>query len=209
MLELIDNLTQTLVTMVALMAAGILYYRRRKQAFYLLACFFGSFMLGSFHWTLYILLFDRTPQVFYVSELAWMASFLFLLTLVYVMASEEEKKFRHPAMLLVPVFCIPQLVLYLRFGEILGNLLMVGLTMTIALLSMRGFIFARRQEGQARRRQYFHGLVLLIVFLEFALWTTSCFWISDNLSNPYFAIDFLLSAALLALVPALRKAVMA
>ncbi|MFA5586782.1 MAG: hypothetical protein WDA02_09705 [Saccharofermentanales bacterium] len=209
MIELLDNLTQSAVTLTAFIAAGIFYYRSRQQAFYLLACFLGCFMLGTFHWTLYILLFDTTPQVFYVSELAWNASYLFLLTMTYTLASEEEKKFRHPAMLLVPLFCLPQLALYLTFGEIMGNLIMVGLTMTAALFAMRGFLFARRQSGPARQKQYFHGAVLVTVFLEYGLWTSSCFWISDTLTNPYFWFDFLLSAALLALVPALKKAVTA
>lgn len=209
MVELLDNLTQAAAALAAFIAAGLLYYRTRRQTFYLLACFLGCFMLGCFHWTLYILLFDSTPQVFYVSELAWIASFLFLLTLEYALASKEEKSFRHPALLLVPLFCLPQLALYLSYGEILGNLLMVGLTMSIAFLALRGFIYARRQQGRARDMQYFHGMVLVIVFLEFCLWTSSCFWYSDTMSNPYFWFDFLLSAALLALVPATKKAVSA
>ncbi len=209
MVELLDNLTQSAVTLIAFIAAGTIYYRTRRQSFYLLACFLGCFMLGTFHWTLYILLFDSSPQVFYVSELAWNASFLFLLTLAFVLATEEEKRFRHPAMLLVPLFCIPQLILYLIHGDILGNLLMVGLIMVVALFAMRGFVFARRQSGQARNLQYFHGAVLVVIFLEFALWTSSCFWISDTMSNPYFWFDFLLSASLLALVPAMKKAVSA
>ena len=209
MVELLDNLTQSAATLIAFIGASILYYRTRRQSFFLLACFLGCFMLGTFHWTLYMLLFDSSPQVFYVSELAWNASFLFLLTLAYLLATEEEKKFRHPVLLLVPVFCIPQLILYLSRGEIFANLLMVGLTMAVAFFAMRGFVFARRQSGQARNLQYFHGAVLVIIFLEFGLWTSSCFWISDTMSNPYFWFDFLLSASLLALVPAMKKAVTA
>ncbi len=207
MTELLDNLTQSAATLIAFIAAGVLYYRTHRQSFYLLACFLGCFMLGTFHWTLYVLLFNSSPQVFYVSELAWNASYLFLLTLEYVQATEEEKKFWHPALLLVPAFCIPQLILYLSFGEILGNLFMVGLTMVVAYFAVRGFIYARKQSGEVRNMQYFHGAVLVIVFLEYCLWTSSCFWVSDTMSNPYFWFDLLLSAALLALVPATKKAV--
>jgi F0F1-type ATP synthase membrane subunit c/vacuolar-type H+-ATPase subunit K len=114
---------------------------------------------------------------------------------------------RYPALLLVPVFCIPQLILYLGFGEILGNILMVGLTMLVAHFALRGFIFARKQSGAARNKQCFHGMVLVIVFLEFALWTSSCFWTDNTVSNPHFWFDFLLSAALPTLVPATKRAV--
>jgi len=55
--------------------------------------------------------------------------------------------------------------------------------------------------------QFFHIVVLLILILEYVLWTSSCFWVSNTLTNPYFWIDFLLTAALLALIPATRKAV--
>jgi hypothetical protein len=48
---------------------------------------------------------------------------------------------------------------------------------------------------------------LCICALEFCLWTASCFWVSDTLTNPYFWFDFLLTAALFALLPATRKAV--
>ncbi len=207
MVELIDNLTQSAAALAAFIAAGVIYYKTRQQTFYLLACFMGCFMLGSFHWTLYILLFDRTPQIFYVSELAWSASFLFLLTLEYILASDQEKIFFHPALLLVPLFCIPQLFLYLSFGEISGNIFVVGLTMAAAWFAMRGLIFARTQVGAARNMQYFHAAVLFLIFLEYCLWTSSCFWISDTISNPYFWFDFLLTLALIALIPAAKKAV--
>ena len=209
MVELLDNLIQSGASLLAFLAAGIFYYRTRQQTVYLLASYLGSFMLGSLHWTLYLLLFDSTPQVFYVSELAWIAASLFLLTLELVLASGEEKNFRHPALLLVPVFCIPQLILYLTRGEILGNLIMVGLNMSIAYLALRGLIYARKGQGRSRDKVYFHAAVLWIIVLEFGLWTSSCFWPGDTLSNPYFWIDFALSLSLLTLVPALKKAVAA
>ncbi len=207
MIELATNLIQSVATLTAFMVTVAIYNKTRRQAIFLLACFLGCFMLGAFHWTLHIILFNSTPQIFYVSELAWIAAYLFLLTLEYVMATKEEKQFRHPALLLVPIFCIPQLILYLSFGEILGNLLMVGLTMAVAYFALRGFIFARKQSGETQNMQYFHGAVLVIIFLEFALWTSSCFWIGDTLSNPYFWFDLMLSVALLVLVPATKKAV--
>ena len=41
-------------------------------------CFYGCFALGALYWTLYLLLFDTTPRVFYVSEFGWVASVIFL-----------------------------------------------------------------------------------------------------------------------------------
>jgi hypothetical protein len=207
MVELFDNVSQFLVILLAGAGAGILFYKSRKQAYFLLACFYGTFALGTLYWTLHILLFDYTPQIFYVSELAWIASYMFLLTLEFNLSAPEERKFRHPVIWLVPIFCIPQLLLYLTYGDIIFNLLICGTAMAVAWYSARGLAHARRQEGKLRDKQYFHLVILCVVILEYSLWTASCFWVSDTLTNPYFWIDFLLTVALFALLPAMRKAV--
>jgi len=207
MIELLDNFSQFLVTLLAAVGAGILFYKSRVQAYLLLTCFFGTFMLGTLYWTLHFFLFNYTPQIFYVSELAWIASSMFLLTLEYTLSTPDERKFRHPAVWLVPIFCIPQLILYLLRGDILFNLLICGLTMAVAWCSARGLIYAKRQSGEQRAMQFFHIAVLIIIILQYCLWTSSCFWISDTYTNPYFWFDFLLTASMFALLPATKKAV--
>ena len=207
MVELFDNASQFLATLLAGIGAGILFYKSRKQAYFLLACFFGTYSLATLYWTLHVLLFRHTPQIFYVSELGWLASSMFLLTLEYTLYTPEERGFRHPAVWLVPIICVPQLLLYLTYGDILFNLLLCGMTMAAAWYSVRGLLYARRQSGKLRDMQCFHIAVLCICALEFCLWTASCFWVSDTLTNPYFWFDFLLTAALFALLPAARKAV--
>lgn len=63
-------------------------------------------------------------------------------------------------------------------------------------------------DGKRRLRR-FYGTVLAFTALEYALWTASCFWVSDTLTNPYFWFDFLLTLVLLLFLPAVRKAVTA
>ncbi len=207
MIELFDNFFQLLVIALATIGSVFAFYKSSKQAYFLLACFFGTFMLGSFYWTLHFLLFKYTPQVFYVSDLAWVASTMFLLTLQFNLSTAEERKFKHPAAWLVPLFCLPQLFLYLSHGDILFNLVICGLTMVLAWFSTLGLIYARRQSSQERQMQFFHSGVLLIIFLQYCLWTSSCFWVSDTFTNPYFWFDFLLTVSLFALLPLTKKAV--
>lgn len=76
-MELISNLLQFIVTLLGFSLSGIRYLKSRKQTYFLLTCFYGCFALGSLYWTLYLLLFSETPQVFYVSEFGWMASVIF------------------------------------------------------------------------------------------------------------------------------------
>ncbi len=206
MIELLDNFSQFLVTLFATIGGGLLFYKSRAQAHLLLTCVFATFTLGTLYWTLHVLLFTYTPQVFYVSELAWIASEMFLLTLVLSLASPDERNFRHPTMWLVPLFCIPQFILYLFYGDILFNFLMCGLSMAVGWYSTRGLVYAKRQGG-LRPLEVFHMVTLTIIFLKYCLWTSSCFWISDTYTNPYFWIDFLLTASYYALLPATKKAV--
>ena len=77
-MELISNLFQFAVTLLGFCMSGIRYLKGRKQTYFLLTCFYGCFALGSLYWTLYLLLFSETPQVFYVSEFGWIASVIFL-----------------------------------------------------------------------------------------------------------------------------------
>ena len=73
-MELIENLLQLLVTFVGALLSGISYRKSHRQAYFLLLCFYGCFALGALYWTLYLLLFDTTPRIFYVSEFGWVAS---------------------------------------------------------------------------------------------------------------------------------------
>ena len=77
-MELIENLLQLLTTFVGALLSGISYRKSGRQAYFLLLCFYGCFALGALYWTLYLLLFDTTPRVFYVSEFGWVASVIFL-----------------------------------------------------------------------------------------------------------------------------------
>lgn len=207
MIELVDNLSQFLIALIAAIATWLIFFKNRQQTYLLLAGFFGTFMLGSLYWTLHYYLFKVTPQIFYVSELAWISSYIFLLTLVLSMAGAEERSFYHPLMWAAPLFCIPLIGLFLTHGDILLNLIIGGLTMAIAWFALRGLIFARQQKGTQRDMLYFHTAVLRFIFLEYSLWTASCFWISDTYTNPYFWFDFMLTASIFALLPATKKAV--
>ena len=92
-MELISNLFQFAVTLLGFCMSGIRYLKDRKQIYFLLTCFYGCFALGSLYWTLYLLLFSETPQVFYVSEFGWIASVIFLYLLQYTLSSAEERDF--------------------------------------------------------------------------------------------------------------------
>ena len=95
-MELVSNLLQFIVTLLGFSLSGIRYLKSRKQEYFLLTCFYGCFFLGSFYWTLYLLLFSKTPQVFYVSEFGWIASVIFLSMLQYTRYDDHCFLFFYP-----------------------------------------------------------------------------------------------------------------
>ena len=106
-MELIENLLQLLVTFVGALLSGIAYRKNRRQTYFLLLCFYGCFALGVLYWTLYLLLFDTTPRVFYVSEFGWVASVIFLRILQATLSTPEERAFRCRRAWLAPAFGVP------------------------------------------------------------------------------------------------------
>ena len=206
-MELIENALQLLVTFLGFCLAWLCYRKHQKQAYFLLLCFYGCFALGALYWTLYLLLFDTTPQVFYVSEFGWMASVIFLYILQYALSSAEERGFATRKALIALLVGVPLCVFYCTFGDILSNLLWCGMMIIVSCFSIRGLAYARTQRGTANSMKYFHIWVLCYATLEYALWTSGCFWPGDSISSPYCWFDLLLTPCIFALLPATGKAV--
>ena len=206
-MELIENLLQLLVTFAGALLSGLSYRRSRRQAHFLLLCFYGCFALGALYWTLYLLLFDTTPRVFYVSEFGWVASLIFLRILQATLVTQDERCFRCRRAWLAPAFGVPLLVFYCTFGDILSNLIWCGMMIWLSFCSIRGLVCANGQTGAARNMRWFHIGVLCFVASEYLLWTAGCFWPDTSPASPTFWFDMLLTLAIFGLLPATRKAV--
>ena len=147
-MELIENLLQLLVTFVGALLSGIFYRKSRRQAYFLLLCFYGCFALGALYWTLYLLLFDTTPKVFYVSEFGWVASVIFLRILQATLAGADEHSFRCRRAWLAPAFGVPLLAFYCTFGDILSNLIWCGMMIWLSYCAIRGLAYAETADGR-------------------------------------------------------------
>ena len=195
-MELIENVLQLLVTFLGACLAGLACRKSGRQAYFLLLCFYGCFALGALYWTLYLLLFDTTPQVFYVSEFGWVASVIFLRMLQATLADGAERAFRCREAWLAPLLGIPLMIFYCTYGDILSNLIWCGMMIWLSFCSIRGLAFADRHIG-----------ILCFTVSEYLLWTAGCFWPNDSLASPAFWCDILLTLAILGLLPAVGKAV--
>lgn len=207
MIEVIDNAVQLAVTLSCGIYAAVLSIRRKNEAWFLLTCFYAVTTLGLTYWVLFLVLRSESPTVFYVSDLCWIASVLFLILLQTALRLPGERDYRPLWVWVGPAFCAVMCLYFFRWGEYFINILWAILLGTCGYFSLRGLLFARRQTGAARVRQYFHIAVLGYILLEYSLWVSSCGWCGDTLENPYFWFDFLLTAGYSALIPALQKAV--
>ena len=207
-MELIENLLQLLVTVAGAGLSGIAYYKTPRQThLLLLLCFYGCFALGDLYWTLYLLLFSTTPQVFYVSEFGWVAGVIFLRMLQATLSSPEERASQSRKAWLAPLVGVPLLVFYCTYGDILSNLIWCGMMIVLSFCAIRGLVYAARQTGAARHMRYFHIGVLFFVCAEYLLWTAGCFWPNTSPTDPAFWCDILLTLAIFGLLPATGKAV--
>lgn len=206
-MELINNLLQFLAALLGFGLAGIRYWKKRSQAYFLLTCFYGCFTLGSLYWTLYLLLFSKTPQVFYVSEFGWISSAIFLRILQYTLSSGEERSFKCNAAWLSLIIGVPLFLFFCSYGDILSNLLWCAMMIIISYCSIRGLAYAEKQIGCEKNMKYFHIVVLCYVAAEYALWISGCFWQNNSFLNPNFWFDILLTCCILWLLPATRRAV--
>ena len=141
-MELIENLLQLLTTFVGALLSGIAYRKNRRQTYFLLLCFYGCFALGALYWTLYLLLFDTTPRVFYVSEFGWVASVIFLRILQATLSTPEERAFRCRRAWLAPAFGVPLLAFLL------------GVCVTVLCFRIRQL---SREDDQNNESEGIHG----------------------------------------------------
>ena len=209
-MELIENLLQFLAAFSGAVLSGVAYRKSRRQPpFLLLFCFYGCFALGVLYWTLYLLLFDTTPRVFYVSEFGWVASVIFLRILQATLTGQDERGFRCRRAWLAPAFGVPLLAFYCIFGDILSNLIWCGMMIWLSFCAIRGLAYTKTQTDTARHMRYFHIGILCFAGAEYLLWTVGCFWPNTSPASPAFWCDILLTLTILGLLPATGKAVAA
>ena len=205
MVEFIDNLTQLLAALAGFLLSGASYLKSRRQPYFLLCCFYGCFGFGMLYWLLYTLLVTDAPPIFYVSDIGWISCFLFLLLLQYSFSDKEERSLQSRLPWLALVIIIPLTAYFISIGDALYNLIVGALMAAMLWTAVRGLVWQKKQPNQSRR--VFHFAVIGFLVLENCLWLSSYPWVGDTLANPYFWFDFAVTASLLMLFPAVRKAV--
>ncbi|MBQ9815533.1 MAG: hypothetical protein IJM53_07580 [Lachnospiraceae bacterium] len=203
MIESIENALQIGALIICAVVSLYPTITRKSREWMILFFFYGSFLLGDIYWLVCLIFFGDTPKISVVSDLSWYAMYIFLYMLLIQTAPPVKTSRLRALPWLGPIFSVAMAVFFILRGEILSNIIYASL-MGLLLFS----VICRFIDWKIYKNQIFLSIMILVFcLLEYGLWTASCFWTSDTLTNPYYWFDFLLTVSAAIFLPATKKAV--
>ena len=194
--EIIDNGIQVGLFLLFALFSLIQGLHMQNRRFLILAGTYASFSMGTLYYLLYLVIMGKVPQVFYVSEMAWMASYLFLLALCLM----ETRRYRGKLDVLVLGLTIVEAAMVIGW-KILGP--SYPFTIVFAVVTACIFYYALL-DYRMEKRMLMLAMVLVIVW-QLLLYIVSVFTTGYTHFNLYFAVDFLLMATMCSLFLWLKK----
>ena len=203
MIERIENSLQIAVLAACAGVALVRMLRKRDKVWTLLTLFYFSWLLADLYWAACLVFYGETPRISVVSDLSWYASYIFLYMLMREAAPPVTRRERRLLPWAGPAFALGMAVFFIRWGETVSNLIYAALMGLLLFSSIRRLMDGR----QYARARFLCALILCGCLLEYALWTSSCFFAGDTMANPYYWFDLLLTASFPLFPSAIRKAV--
>ena len=194
--EIIDNGIQVGLFLLFALFSLIQGLHMQNRRFLMLAGTYACFSMGTLYYLLYLVIMGKVPQVFYVSEMAWMASYLFLLALCLM----ETRRYRGKLDVWVLGLTIVEAAMVIGW-KILGP--SYPFTIAFAVVTACIFYYALL-DYRMEKRMLMLAMVLVIVW-QLLLYIVSVFTTGYTHFNLYFAVDFLLMATMCSLFFWLKK----
>ena len=194
--EIIDNGIQVGLFLLFALFSLIQGLHMQKRRFLILAGTYASFSMGTLYYLLYLVIMGKVPQVFYVSEMAWMASYLFLLALCLM----ETRRYRGKLDVLVLGLTIVEAAMVIGW-KILGP----SYPFTVAFALVTACIFYYALLGYRMEKRMLMLAMVLVIVWQLLLYIVSVFTTGYTHFNLYFAVDFLLMATMCSLFFWLKK----
>lgn len=194
--EIIDNGIQVGLFLLFALFSLIQGLHMQNRRFLILAGTYASFSMGTLYYLLYLVIMGKVPQVFYVSEMAWMASYLFLLALCLM----ETRRYRGKLDVLVLGLTIVEAAMVIGW-KILGP----SYPFTVAFALVTACIFYYALLGYRMEKRMLMLAMVLVIVWQLLLYIVSVFTTGYTHFNLYFAVDFLLMATMCSLFLWLKK----
>lgn len=190
--ELIDNLLQIVVLLSAAGVSAVLALLRRSRPFFILALAYACFAMGTLYYVLYLAIIGTVPQVFYVAEISWLASWLFFLS--YQILRTPKLRFSWRA-----TICAVLLAVFAGVEHIFGpSAFMIAAFALTAGAVMYFSVFRLQTVRESRKTD---GILAASAILQVVLYFVSEFFKDYTHFNAYFAVDIALTLCLTALLP--------
>lgn len=192
--EVIDNTFQVLVLLGMALASFYFALHRLSRACLILAFGYASFALGTLYYLLYLTIMGFSPQIFYVAECAWMAAYLFFLSLEILYWEKLHPAFSPLAL----VLGLAAMALIMKF-EIFGPSPLMSGALTIAAGGLVYHCVSDLQREETPR--LFELSLLLLVALQIILYIVSIFIKDYTRFNLYYVVDIALTLTMVGLLP--------
>ena len=203
MIESVSDAVQ-LAALAACLALSLLRaLRKRGSAWTAVACFYACMLLGNAYWLGYQLVFGDIPHYSRISELSWIAGYVFLVMLAVEMDRERGVAAPVPAALIPVAACAACCVFYIAdSGSPLLNIADNGLLAAVGFFAVKGAVAPVAQpteDSQPARslagNRPLHAALLAFVVVEQALWLASCFPDPELLSGVdlYIVLNYVLT----------------
>lgn len=192
--EVIDNFFQVAMLGLASIASIIFAIRYQKRQFIFLAFAYGCFMFGTLFYVLHLAVLGDIPRISYISEILWLASYLFYLALQLLRMKNTKIQFSLFAALYAFLLAEETLRWHIFGPSLLSSLVFAFLISAIAYLS---FFHMHQKEAFF----LFDLCMLLCVSLQIALYIVSAFMMDFTHFNLYFAVDLTLTSLFVLLLP--------
>ena len=198
--ELFDNLFQVGVLGVFSLISGISALRYKNRGCLILSFAYACFAMGTLYYVLYLAIIGRVPQVFYVAEISWLASYLFLLSLEILRLQSRQIRFSWTAaggaLCMVIGVCIAQI-----FGP--SPLMIALFALTAGAMTYLAIFHIKSGAGSWQT----DVCMMVCLVLQVLLYLVSGMTRDYMDFNMYFVVDMLLTTSMAALLPLVLREV--
>lgn len=207
MLEIAENGIQLVFTAICTIISAWHAARTGRHAWAMLGLSSFVYFLGDLYWQMFMIFYGKAPYFSYIPWLCYYACYVFLLLLLFEIRGSRPLVSSIKRFWVVPVFTFGMCAFYIKWGDYTSNIIAAVIMWLLIWTAAEGLFSVHKRMGDDRKNRSVYIMVLIFCAVEYATWTSSCFWVGNTILNPYFWFEFLLSVTFLIFPPALRKAV--
>lgn len=201
-----QNIISLICTVIGLLYCVFKFIETPKRGYRVLIAFFLADFLSEYYRTIYELLMHADPNISgFITYLGWNIGYFFLFLAILSLRREGAKKFFSPLMLLPLIVNIPQFLLYIRHESFLNSLWKVGVTTATMVLCLQEIAYYRKKKEDQKVFPWFSVFLLMYLFVNYGMWTVSCFTWKSEVLDPYFYLTLIASALKIPLVFGVKK----